>query len=51
VGSKVFAFLALVAGFAALGDILRNPGGTQAAANGANSLLKTATNAAGGYQN
>ena len=50
-GSKVVGFLALVAVLAALGDIVRNPGGTQAAFNGTNSLLKTSFNAAGGYAN
>jgi hypothetical protein len=49
-GSKIVGLIALVAGLAALGDILRNPGGTQAASNGLNSLLKTSYNAAGGYQ-
>lgn len=48
-GSKIVSVIALVAVLAALGDVLRNPGGTQAAFTGANSLLSNAYNAAGGY--
>ena len=49
-GSKIVGVIALVAGLAALGDILRNPAGTAAATNGANTLLSTSYNAAGGYK-
>ncbi len=49
-GSKIVAVIALIAGFAFAGDILRNPTGTNAAASGINSLLSTSYNAAGGYQ-
>ncbi len=49
-GSKIVGVLALVFVFAALGDVLRNPQGTAAATNGANTLLSTASNAAAGYK-
>jgi hypothetical protein len=49
-GAKVISLVALVAGLAALGDVLRNPGGTKAAFAGTNSLLATSYNAAGGYK-
>jgi hypothetical protein len=49
-GSKITALIALVAGFAALGDVIRNPQGSATAFNGFNSLLATGYNAAGGYQ-
>lgn len=48
-GAKIIAVVALVAGLAALGDVLRNPTGTQTAFNGLNGVLATSYNAAGGY--
>ena len=48
-GSKVIGVIALVAILAAIGDIVRNPSGSQAAFSGTNSLLSNAYNAAGGY--
>jgi hypothetical protein len=48
--SKLAAIGMALVGVWALADILRNPSGTTAAANGANSLLKTAADSAQGYQ-